>query len=159
VDPEREVPSSRGRPDDVPAAVWARLVGTTDRSNAAAAPVTGWAPSDPVPGAALAPPPARDTLAAPAPPASLAEAVGATALPQNLGEAIAAGARSVGTTSSGLPRRKALEPANVPDESGNEGAVASHRSPEEIRSLLSSYRGGLDRGRRVPVETEQGAIR
>jgi hypothetical protein len=66
----------------------------------------------------------------------------------------------LGVTSSGLPRRRATDPADFSSDSGSvEGAVASQRSPEEIRSLLSSYRGGLDRGRRLPSlgATDEGA--
>ena len=73
----------------------------------------------------------------------------ATTLDPDLDQLVEHHSRDLGTTLSGLPRRKAVDPNTIPEEQGLEGAVASHRSPEEIRSLLSSYRGGLDRGRRL----------
>ncbi|MCU1343818.1 MAG: putative sensor with domain, partial [Acidimicrobiia bacterium] len=55
-------------------------------------------------------------------------------------------------TAAGLPRRRSTRTASVVEANTStslegDGAVASTRSPDEIRALLSSYRNGLSRGR------------
>lgn len=187
-----ESAGTRGRPDDVPAAVWARLIGRSSASGwdhtASPMPNSGYNPADVAPadpaatdaGAARAAMPAAP--AAPAAPTAQPGVVfqpyagddrftvpgqsmpgspfgqpngvpstlqEATTLDPDLDQLVEHHSRDLGTTLSGLPRRKAVDPNTLPEEQGLEGAVASHRSPEEIRSLLSSYRGGLDRGRRL----------
>jgi hypothetical protein len=70
-------------------------------------------------------------------------------------------AASVQTTKAGLPRRvpranlapgmvaaQAAAPAASPDPGdGSQPSSSAARSPEEVRSMLSSYRSGLERGR------------
>ncbi len=52
-----------------------------------------------------------------------------------------------------LPRRvRGQQPGGTPPGVPAAGAAPSNRSPDEIRSLLSSYRSGLHRGRTAPVE-------
>jgi hypothetical protein len=74
-------------------------------------------------------------------------------------------AASVQTTKAGLPRRvpranlapgmvaaqTAAPPARPPDDSSQPSPSAA-RSPEEVRSMLSSYRSGLERGRMAAGE-------
>ncbi|MGD9793936.1 MAG: nitrate- and nitrite sensing domain-containing protein [Acidimicrobiia bacterium] len=200
--------ATRGRPDDVPAAVWARLIGRSNASGwehtASPMPDAGYNPVDVAPAAdtnetatarsvnspptaAPAPPPQSsshgvvfepyaddDRFTVPGQampgssfgqpngtrsngtqphgsPATLHEA---TTLDPDLDRLVEHHNQDLGTTLSGLPRRKAVDPNSLPEEQGLEGAVASHRSPEEIRSLLSSYRGGLDRGRRLHLASD-----
>jgi len=55
-------------------------------------------------------------------------------------------------TAAGLPRRRSTRSASVVEAHSSssldgDGAVASTRSPDEIRALLSTYRNGLTRGR------------
>ncbi|HEY4378237.1 MAG TPA: hypothetical protein VGM93_13815, partial [Acidimicrobiales bacterium] len=73
--------------------------------------------------------PAAPTAGAPAPPAARSEE------PQ--------------VTAAGLVRRQPRAATERPVPGGEEerGAGASRRSPDEVRSLLSSYRAGSARGR------------
>jgi Nitrate and nitrite sensing/HAMP domain len=98
-----------------------------------------WASSEPPPAPAPEPAP---TPAAPAEPPAAAAATGPR------------------LTQAGLPRRVPranLAPGMVASQqtasqaapSGPEPAPSSGRSPEEVRSMLSSYRTGLERGRSV----------
>jgi hypothetical protein len=66
-------------------------------------------------------------------------------------------------TQAGLPRRVPranLAPGMVASQEATadppESAAASGRSPEEVRSMLSSYRTGLERGRTVAGGTDVG---
>jgi hypothetical protein len=76
-------------------------------------------------------------------------------------------AASVQTTKAGLPRRVPranLAPGMVaartaatatrqePADSSPQPSSAAARSPEEVRSMLSSYRSGLERGRMAAGE-------
>jgi len=72
---------------------------------------------------------------------------------------------SVQTTKAGLPRRVPranLAPGIVAAQRAAgvrptppDPAIGSARSPDEVRSMLSSYRTGLERGRRMAAGTEQ----
>jgi hypothetical protein len=79
--------------------------------------------------------------------------------PQDQPGAAAAGPR---LTQAGLPRRVPranLAPGIVTgNQAGEEPppTPASGRSPEEVRSMLSSYRTGLERGRHVAGGTDVG---
>jgi hypothetical protein len=66
-------------------------------------------------------------------------------------------------TQAGLPRRVPranLAPGMVASQETAAGppesAAASGRSPEEVRSMLSSYRTGLERGRTVAGGADTG---
>jgi hypothetical protein len=82
----------------------------------------------------------------------------ATPLPPTLQPA------SVQTTKAGLPRRVPranLAPGMVAqaqraaaERSGTPPASSFSRSPEEVRSMLSSYRTGLERGRRMAASDD-----
>jgi hypothetical protein len=69
-------------------------------------------------------------------------------------------AASVQTTKAGLPRRvpranlapgmvaaQTAAPAARPPDDSSQPSTSAARSPEEVRSMLSSYRSGLERGR------------
>ena len=113
---------------------------------------------------AEAPAPIPD-LAAPAPvveaPAPVAEApapvvdpapvaaaplVGAAAAPAATAVATATGA--AGKTASGLTKRTRTAPSATPPVNFDEGRTApSQRSPDQVKSMLSRYKSGLERGR------------
>jgi hypothetical protein len=84
-------------------------------------------------------PPAPATPPSPPEPVAVAEAPSATA-----------GGASGGVTATGLPRRiprANLAPAWVAGPGSPAPPGASGRSPDEVRSMLSSYRTGIERGR------------
>jgi hypothetical protein len=102
-------------------------------------------------------------------PAATAPAAGSTRVPGPApGEAAATPApapatlqaASVQTTKAGLPRRvpranlapgmvaaQTAAPAARPPDDSSQPSTSAARSPEEVRSMLSSYRSGLERGR------------
>ena len=101
-------------------------------------------------------------------PAATAPAAGPTRVPGPApGEPAATPARaatlqaaSVQTTKAGLPRRvpranlapgmvaaQTAAPAARPPDDSSQPSTSAARSPEEVRSMLSSYRSGLERGR------------
>jgi hypothetical protein len=74
-------------------------------------------------------------------------------------------AASVQTTKAGLPRRvpranlapgmvaaQTAAPAARPPDDSSQPSPSAARSPEEVRSMLSSYRSGLERGRMAAGE-------
>ncbi len=67
---------------------------------------------------------------------------------------------TAGTTTAGLPRRRPqamVVPGAVGGPGGPEGRnpVATHRSPQEVRGRLSSYRDGVRRGRHAQRTVEE----
>jgi hypothetical protein len=96
-------------------------------------------------------PPVHHQVGTPGPPASVAEAPPTPAA--------AAAAR---LTQAGLPRRvpKAnMAPGMVADQQAGDAPApgsTSGRSPDEVRSMLSSYRTGIERGRTVAGSSEPG---
>ena len=120
----------------------------------APAPIPDLAAPAPV---AEAPAPIPD-LAAPAPvaeapapvvdpaPVAAAPLVGAAAAPAATAVATATGA--AGKTASGLTKRTRTAPSATPPVNFDEGRTApSQRSPDQVKSMLSRYKSGLERGR------------
>jgi hypothetical protein len=69
---------------------------------------------------------------------------------------------AVSTTSSGLPKRVPMAhfvPGRVEPPAGKKPArPATHRSPEAVRGVLSSYRSGLEQGRQAGRPTRTGSF-
>jgi hypothetical protein len=65
---------------------------------------------------------------------------------------------TAGTTTAGLPRRRPqamVVPGAVGAPAGPESqSVPTHRSPQEVRGRLSSYRDGVRRGRHAQRTAE-----
>jgi hypothetical protein len=96
------------------------------------------------------PPPAPPEAPQPDRPAPVAEGPPPAAAPPPVPEA---GER---LTQAGLPRRVPrtnLAPGMVASQQGGDESIptgpVSGRSPDEVRSMLSSYRTGIERGRTV----------
>ncbi len=53
-------------------------------------------------------------------------------------------------TPAGLIRREPTAPSEGPSSSSGSPVTSTRRSPEEVRQMLSRYRGGLKKGRTVP---------
>ena len=158
--PNAEPTPAWGRPVDVPPAVWERLVSSSNphwdkAPRAAASPPASLAealPSAPD-GLAIAPPVVEPRRADP-----LIRRREGTGSPLAL-EPVAP--RSSGdivdrpAAATPLPRR--VRGGNGIDTTAQtfEAPRASARTPEQIRDLLSSYRGGLNKGREQPAEEDQ----
>ncbi len=72
-------------------------------------------------------------------------------------EAIPAEPASVPMTSAGLVRRVPKAPSTGPaPEAGRPAVTANRRSPDDVRAMLSKYRGGLQKGR-VSTDDSDGS--
>jgi DNA-binding transcriptional LysR family regulator len=65
---------------------------------------------------------------------------------------------TAGTTTAGLPRRRPqamVVPGAVGAPGAEEHSIPTHRSPQEVRGRLSSYRDGVRRGRHAQRTTDE----
>ena len=118
------------------------------------------APAAPAPIAeATAPIETQPAFTEPAPAAPVAAAsAAAVATPAAVAVATAPAAAEVATepgkTSGGLKKRTRSAPGEMPKPDFDEGRTApSQRSPDQVKSMLSRYKSGLERGR-GPAETD-----